>query len=115
METMTEYRPPKHHEALVDAARVARDEGIETALHAADPRLVEMIDDLIHQANDARTPWSANDIRDQVPVVSQGLVGGRVNAAFMRRPVEMRKVGTTPSNLRSTHAKDIAVWIGVDA
>lgn len=101
------------HRPLVEHARTARDEGIAVAEHAADPRLRLMIDDLIAKANATGQPWSANDIRDQVPVVGQGLVGARINAAAMRRPAEMTKVGETPSTLRSTHAKRITVYVGV--
>lgn len=58
-------------------------------------------------------PWSANDLRDSLPVVAGSLIGARVRAAAMRKPVEMVKVGLTRSSLRSTHAKEIIVWRGV--
>lgn len=90
-----------------------RDQGMDQATDHSDPRLVLMIDSLIAEHNATGTPWSANDIRDRVPTVGQGLVGARVKAAFMRRPREMRQVGWTRSSLRSTHAKPIAKWQGV--
>lgn len=89
-----------------------RDQGIATAEQAADPRVILTIDALIAEANASGKPWSANDIRDRVPMCNQGLVGGRVRAAALRRPVEMVQIGTTPSSLRSTHAKDLARWVG---
>ena len=88
-------------------------EGMANAEHAADPRVIVIIDALIEAANGSRKPWSANDIRDAVSVTSRGLVGARVNAAAMRRPRVMVKVGEEPSDLNSTHGKKIAVWVGV--
>ena len=102
-----------HHAALVEQARGARDEAMATARHAADPRISEVIDAHIADANATGEPWSANDIRDQMPAGNRGLVGDRVRAAALRRPVEMVQVGRTPSTLESTHAKDIGVWVGV--
>lgn len=92
-----------------------RDAGMAQAERAADPRLIVMIDELIAEANASGRPWSANDIRDRVPVVGRGLVGARVRAASMRKPAEMKRVGGVRSNLASTHAKEIAVWRGVVA
>jgi len=100
---------------LVDDAREARAEGIATAENAADPRLEAAIDAAIARANAAGKPWSVNDIRREFPVVSSGLVGARVRAAMMRRPLEMIAVSTTPSTLRNTHSKDVTVWLGVSA
>ena len=104
-------------EQVADAV-AARDEGIETAQYAADPRIIVAIDTAIANANKAGLPWSANDIRDQLPVSHRGLVGSRVRAAMMRRHdgrPEMVWVGEEPSTLRSTHAKPIARWLGFDA
>lgn len=97
----------------VEAAEQARDEGMEAATNAADPRVILTIDKLIAKANASGKRWSANDIRKQLPVSSQGLVGARVRAASMRRPIEMVQVDVTPSTLKSTHKKPIAVWVGV--
>lgn len=95
-------------------AEAARDEGIATAENAADPRVMLAIDKAIADANASGKAWSANDIRDQFPVSSQGLVGARVRAAAQRRPAEMTQIGTIRSNLKSTHTKPIAVWKGLD-
>jgi hypothetical protein len=103
------------HAALVEAARAARDEGMATAENHEDVRLILTIDAVIAAANATGERWSVNDIRDQFPVVSEGLVGARVKAASMRKPTEMVRVGWTPSTLQSTHAKDVAVWCGVPA
>lgn len=89
-----------------------RDEGMEAAENAADPRVILAIDAAIERANESGRAWSANDIRDEIPVAGQGLVGARVRAAAMRRPVEMVRVGYVPSNLPSTHAHPVALWIG---
>lgn len=102
------------HAELVADARVARAEGTAKARHAADPRLILAIDAEIARANAAGERWSVNDIRDEFPVVSSGLVGDRVRAAMMRRPVEMVKVDETPSTLGNTHAKPVAVWLGAE-
>src|SRR5687768_11624888 len=91
----------------------ARDGGMAAAENAADPRVILIIDGLIAEYNDRGLHWSANDIRERVPVSAGPLVGARVRAAAMRRPREMVKVGEEPSTLRSTHAKNVAVWKGV--
>ena len=59
--------------------------------------------------------FGENNARAQeaLPVVAGPLIGARVRAAALRRPVEMVKVGLTTSSLRSTHAKEIIVWLGV--
>lgn len=93
----------------------ARDEALAQATNAADPRLVLMVDAAIAEANASGQPWSANDIRDRLPVVASGLVGARVKAASMRRPTEMVAVGSEPSTLRTTHAKPVTRWVGVQA
>lgn len=108
----TVTKPARRRERLAEAV-AARDEGMAAARHVADPRVILMIDEAIAKANASGDAWSANDIRDQFAVTSQGLVGDRVNAAANRRPVEMRKIGTTRSLLKSTHNKPIAVWVGV--
>ena len=91
-----------------------RDAGMAAAENAADPRIILAIDAAIERANASGRPWSANDIRDELPVSHAGLVGARVRAAATRRPVEMVRVGYVPSSLPSTHAHPIAVWVGVE-
>ena len=59
-------------------------------------------------------PRTPHDLRDALPVVAGPLIGARVRAAALRKPTEMVKVGLTPSSLRSTHAKEVAVWVGVE-
>lgn len=102
---------------LADASE-ARDEGMATAEHAADPRIILAIDAEIEKANASGQPWSANTIRDRLPVSHSGLVGNRVRAAMMRRTdgrPEMVWIDEEPSTLRSTHKKPIAVWLGFHA
>lgn len=98
---------------MTTLAELARDAGMAATENAADPRLILAVDRVIAEHNATGMPWSANDIRDALPVVAGPLVGARVRAAAMRRPVEMEQVGMTRSSLRSTHAKPIAVWRGV--
>ena len=99
---------------MTSTAEALRDEGMAAAEAAADPRLVLMVDAKIAEANASGMPWSANDIRADLPVVASALVGGRVRAAAMRRPREMRKVNMTRSDLPSTRHAWIAVWQGVE-
>ena len=97
---------------MTTLAELARDAGMEQTTNAADPRLILAVDKVIADHNATGKPWSANDIRDALPVVAGPLVGARVRAAAMRKPTEMTQVGWTRSSLRSTHAKPIAVWQG---
>ena len=101
-----------HLGAAMREAEAARDAGMAEAENAADPRVILAIDAAIAKANASRKPWSANDIRDALPVSHRSLVGARVRAAAMRKPVEMVPVGEVRSNLGSTHAKKIIVWQG---
>jgi len=91
-----------------------RDAGMDATTNAADPRVILAIDAEIAKANASGERWSANTIRDRLPVSSRGLVGARVNAAANRRPVEMVAVDQVRSNLGSTHAKKINVWLGAE-
>lgn len=97
----------------MSAAEAGRDEGMAATENAADPRVMAAIDDMIAEFNWTGSPWSVNNLRNILPVADHRLIGARVRAAAMRRPREMTKVGSTPSNLASTHTKDIAVWCGV--
>lgn len=99
----------------VTAAVAAGDEAMEAATNAADPRLVLMIDAKIAELNASGAEWSANDIRDALPVTCSGLVGARVKAASMRVPREMVAVRRTRSTLLSTHGAHIVVWRGVES
>ena len=89
-----------------------RDAGMAQAENAADPRIMAAIDAKIAEFNASGRPWSANDIRDELPVSHAALVGARVRAAASRRPREMVRVGYEPSSLPSTHCHPIAVWTG---
>lgn len=95
-------------------AMMRRDHGMADAENAADPRVILAIDAAIERAIASGKRFSANDIRDQFPTTrSKGLVGARVNSYANRKGVGMVKVGSEPSNLESTHGKEIAVWRGV--
>ena len=104
---MTAAIPSRPEEAL-------RDAGMAQTENAADPRVILAIDAAIDRFNASGRPWSANDLRDELPVSHGPLVGARVRAAAARRPVEMVCVGRVPSNLKSTHAHEIKVWIGAE-
>lgn len=98
------------------AGQAARDEGMAASVQSADPRVILAIDAAIARANASARPWSANTIRKACPEPgSQGLIGARVRAAASRRPVEQMPVGYEPSDLPSTHAHPIRVWLGVEA
>jgi len=96
-------------------AATLRDAGMAQTENAHDPRLILMVDAVIARWNKSGRRWSANGIRDDLPVVAAPLVGARINAAAMRRPQEMRNVGRTRSSLTSTHRAWIAVWQGVES
>lgn len=92
-----------------------RDQGMATVTDHTDPRLILTVDAVIARWAATGMPFSANEIRDDLPVVAGPLVGARVHAAAMRKPTEIRKVGMTRSSLRSTHSAWIAVWQGVSS
>lgn len=98
-----------------DAAAAARDEGMANVENASLPHHIAAVDAEIAKFNEIGMPWSANDLRDSLPPVRKPLVGSRVTAASMRRPLEMVKVGEIKSSLPSTHTKKVGVWLGIDA
>ena len=69
----------------------------------------------IAEANATGKRWTADDIRDALPVVAGPLVGARIRAAALRKPREMRKVSMKRSALLSTRRAWIAVWQGTQA
>lgn len=95
------------------AAEQLRDAGMAQAENAADPRVIATIDKVIADLNATGLPWSANAVRQRVAVTSRGLVGARIRAAAMRRPVEQVRVGFEPSTLPSTRTAHVAIWRGV--
>ncbi|BBH17471.1 hypothetical protein Back2_17580 [Nocardioides baekrokdamisoli] len=95
-----------------------RDQGMELATCAADSRVVAIIDQKIQDAIDSGRKFSANTIRHQLPTSDGHLVGARMNSFAFRRvdghPV-MKRIGTEPSTLASTHHAEVKVWLGWDA
>lgn len=91
----------------------ARDAGMALAENAADSRLVAIVDQVIAEFNASGREWSANDIRDRLPAVNPPVIGARVKAAMMRRPMEMRRVGWVISDLESTKSKTIGEYRGI--
>lgn len=89
-----------------------RDQGMAQVEHNTDVRLILAVDAVIAQFNEDGTEWSANDVRDRMPVVPPALIGARVKAATMRRPIEMRRVGWVISDLPSTKSKPIGKYRG---
>lgn len=87
-----------------------RDAGIAQCENGADPRLILAVDAVVARWTESGRRFSANEIRDEVPLIAGDLVGPRLRAASMRRPAEIVKVGEVRSSLLSTHAKPIAVW-----
>lgn len=96
----------------IAAARRARDEGIanaEASQHAEWDR--RLIDQAIDAFAEARIPFSANDIRDLVGDVRSALMGARFRQAAAEDRI--RFCGRTTSTKKNTHAKDVAMWIGI--
>lgn len=89
-----------------------RDEGMATVENGTDPRLILAVDAVIEEFNASGVDWSANDLRDRLPVVRPALIGARIKAATMRRPMEMYRVGWVLSDLPSTKSKPIGVYRG---
>ena len=56
-------------------------------------------------------PFSTNDLRDLLPPVRKALISHRLRVA--NRDGLIRRVGKTPSTLKSTHAHEINVYQGV--
>ena len=104
--------PTPIHDALL--ATHLRDTGMAAVEAAADPRVIAIIDKHIADMNASGRPWSANDLRDRLPTCDHHLIGARVRAAAMRRPLEQERVGYVPSSLPSTHGHPIAVWLGAE-
>jgi len=93
----------------IAAAIAAGEEGMAQASDHADTRLLLMVDAKIEDAIKSGEVFSANTIRDELPVVCSGLVGARVDAA--RKRGEIRWVGEERSTLRSTRGKRIGQWV----
>jgi hypothetical protein len=89
-----------------------RDQGMASVENGTDPRLILTVDALIAEFNEMGRDWSANDLRDRLPVVPPALIGARVKAATMRKPMEMRRVGWVLSDLPSTKSKPIGLYRG---
>lgn len=109
---MTTEALPKTPAALIAEARAARDEGMALAQVADEERGSwdsKVIDQAIRAFAETGRPFSMNDIRPLLPEVRGALIGVRFNHASRRGYV--RKVGSTPSLKKNTHAKDIAVWV----
>lgn len=99
---------------LVAAAVAARDEGMR---QVEDSDLTGWNRALLDQAIDAFAltgrPFSANDMRDLLPDdLPSGLYGARFHHAANNRGV-IRFVGYTRSTKKNTHAKAVALWVGV--
>ena len=112
----TEERPSR--KTRLEQAAADRDAGMALTEQAADPRVILQIDAAIEKAISSGRRFSANDIRDALPVANEHLVGARMRSYAGRRaeghPLMVR-VGYTPSTLRSTHHHEIKVWLGWDA
>ncbi|MBB3040975.1 hypothetical protein [Nocardioides soli] len=90
----------------------ARDAGIALREQHADPRLILAVDRVINRWAKSGRKFSANDLRSKVPVAAQDLVAGRIRSAWMRKVIV--RVGEVKSDLKSTHAKRIGLWQGIE-
>lgn len=96
--------------ARVDAAFAAYHASV--AVHgAADAWDRSVIDKVIDAFVSQGRPFSANDMRELLPVVRKCLVGARLNS-YQRRGL-IRRVGITPSSLQSTKGAHVAVYAPV--
>lgn len=93
----------------------ARDAGIAQREQHADARWIAIVDAVIERWAKSGRTFSANDIRDELPVSARDLVAGRIRSAWMRKPALIVAVGEVKSTLKSTHAKRITVWLGAEA
>ncbi len=66
------------------------------------------IDRVIHAFAMQGRPFSANDLRELLPPVRKALISHRLRVA--NRDGLIRRVGKTPSTLKSTHAHEINVY-----
>lgn len=99
------------HDALL--ATHLRDTGMTAVVNHADPRLIAAVDAAIESLIDAGEPFSADDVRDLIPVSALPLVGSRMNSYRMRRnPQRMVVVGQVVSDWPATHRKPILRYIG---
>lgn len=92
----------------VKAGQRLRHQGQAQATHAADPRTLLHVDSVIAEAVASGQPFSANDLRDRLPVTSRGLVGARLDSVRKRGLIEA--VGFEPSTLKSTRGHRILIW-----
>lgn len=91
-----------------------RDAGIAAREAHADPRLMLAVDAKIAELAALGEPFSADTLRPLVPAAAIPLVGGRLRAAIMRRPVELVCVGEVRSTHGPTHAKKIGLYVGAE-
>jgi hypothetical protein len=98
--------------AAIADARKARDEAMAGALRSDKARIdAALIDDAIATFARNLRPFSANDVRPHLPAdVNRNLIGNRFTHASKAGVI--RRIGGTPSSKRTTHAKEVACWIG---
>lgn len=90
----------------------ARDAGIALRENAADPRWIAIVDAIIQRWARSGRKFSANTIRDEVPVAARDLAGGRILSALNRK--DIKRVGYVKSSLVSTHSKPIGEYVGIE-
>lgn len=95
---------------MTTTPELLRDEGMTLAELAADRRVQEAIDAQIRILNATGWEWTADELRKRVPTGHAHLIGARVRAAALRRPVEMVHTGKT---VRSTHGPSHCARIAV--
>jgi hypothetical protein len=101
------HERPAHHAAPV-AAALADFEAATREHGPSDEWDRQVCDRLIAHYASLGEPFSVNDLREYLPAVRTCLI----SRAFIRaqRLGVVRKVGYTPSTLRSTHAAMVAVY-----
>lgn len=91
-----------------DAAVRQRDLALQRVEGTADDQDRAVIDQALAAMIERGRAFSANDLRDLLPVVRKSLVGARFLAAAKRG--EIIRVGYVPSSEPTDHCRPIALW-----
>ena len=103
--------PTPIHDALL--ATHLRDTGMAAVVNHADSRLVAIVDAAIEQLAASGEPFSADNVRDLIPVSALPLVGSRMNSYRLRRnPQVLAVVGEVVSDWPATRRKRIGLYVG---
>lgn len=98
----------------IRVARQLRDAGMAIAEAAdRDGWDRKVIDQAINAFARTGDPFSANDLRDLLPDVRPALIGARFYAASVQGRIVRHRQERVTSTSKSTHHKDVGLWVGV--